>query len=183
MSVGTAALSDRAQLPEQDYAQRPQWRHVAERIIGFLSSKNLEPTEREERDIAVIPGHAINSTLIERERKVGALRNLIYRFAHNGFPWPTGGSIVIPMDTAMAANRLMDLLSEQMPLPKVGPEEGGGLVLAWELDTGTHLLILDGWRYHMVENAGTLQAKYIDDQEFQYSTLPEPLRQVLGNLE
>ena len=183
MTVGTAAWSDRAQLPEQDaVAQSPPWRFATERIIEFLSSENLEPTENTEREIAVIPGHAVSPALIERERKVRVLKNLIYRFAQDGFPQPTGGAIFIPMDTAEAANHLLDLLPEQLPLPKVGPEEEGGLVMAWEANNGTHLLILDGWRYHLVENAGTPHARYIDNREFKYRSLPESLRQVLDNV-
>lgn len=179
MNAGTAVLTDQIEAHDQDTGRRwAELGRATKRISEFLSSEDLESTGEEEADIAVIPGRAINLVLMERERTIRALRNLIHRFARDGFTWPTGESITLPMDTAAAANRLLDLLPEQIPLPKVGPEEEGGLVLAWEANSGTHLLILDGWRYDLVENAGTRQARYFDNQRFEYGSMPEPLRMI-----
>lgn len=181
MSPSTATWSDDLTRPDAPKKRR-RWRLKVSPILGsLLPLENIDPVDKKvESDHAVIPGQAISKTLMERERTLRSLTNMISQFADEGFSWPTGEPVRVSPITAEAAYRLLELLPDKIALPKVAPDEDGDLVFAWETDGRTDLLVVDGWQLHAVANAGTRQAQYYDDIDFGGKVLPVAVIQALS---
>ena len=162
--------------PEPKHAWSLKVRPVLEDLLFW---ENLDLIEDAESDPAVNPGQLISNASMERERTRRTLRTMIRRFVIDGLTLPTGEPVRVSPITAKAAERILALLPDDIALPKMAPDEDGGLVFAWEKGGRTDLLIVDGWRLHFVENAGTQQTQYHDDLEFAGDALPEVVDQAL----
>lgn len=184
MNVGTAAWSDLAQIPLPVAPEIPRrWRSKESprlKDILFWEKLEQEPNESAENDLAVAPGRAFTVDAMERKRTLGTLSNLIHQFTAAGFFWPGGEHSRVSPIAAESAKRLLALLSEDVPLPKVAPDDDGDVVFAWEVRGRTHLLMVDDRQLHFVENAGTQQAQYFDNLEFGGDLIPEVVRLALA---
>ena len=124
-------------------------------------------------DVAVFPGTPASEEVIDRERKRRALIDLVWRFSVHGLSWTAETTVKISADTAWAAVAFLQTLPGNAALPKIAPDGEGGLTMVWEQGRGESLLlVIDGWRIHLVLAAATPNAEYLDELPFDGEEIP-----------
>jgi hypothetical protein len=134
---------------------------VAARIIGKVS-----------KDSSVHAGRLLSADLLDREKARGLISTSLKRFATESYE-----GLRITSETQTAAQGFISAIGETFDLPKVAPDGEGGLMLVWE--AASVALVVDGWRLHLVVDAGTPHARYFDDLPFDGKNLPDEVLKVV----
>jgi hypothetical protein len=132
----------------------------------------LTITATQAPDLAVLPGQAATVDAIGREKERDALVDLVRQFAAQGLSWTAGTTVAVSPDTAIAARAFFNALPITKSLPRISPDEDGGLTMVWEGRGDPLLAVLDGWRIHLVDAAATPRARYFDDLPFDGEQIP-----------
>jgi hypothetical protein len=103
------------------------------------------------------------------------LATLISRFASDGLAGAFGDPRKISRMTRDAAITFLGLLPFDRELPQIAPDDDASLLMVWQTPAGPLFAYVDAWRVDMVEQAGTGNAKYIDNLPFKGFAIPEPL--------
>ena len=122
-------------------------------------------------DAAVYPGRAVDDKTLTKERERAALGRLIERFRVEGFSW-SGSDGTINDATSEAARALLNALPVEVKLPRIAPDGEGNLLMLWQGAANACLIVVSGWKLHLVENPTTPQAKYLDDVAFDGEIVP-----------
>ena len=160
--------------PPQGRARR---RWLREAVQG---REQITLVETEDEDLSVLPGVRATAEALKRQRTVRRLHRLIDKFATEGFGWSAESVCTIMPDTAKAAQRLLDLMSDTAELPKIAPDGDGGLTAVWERNGDHDLLVISGWTMHIVRNAATDRAEYDEDIHFDGQVLPESVKSLIS---
>jgi hypothetical protein len=54
-------------------------------------------------------------------------------------------------------------LPESFPLPKIAPDGDGGVMFVWNGLSKSTIMVIEGWVFHLVKNAGACDAEYFDN--------------------
>lgn len=122
-------------------------------------------------DLSVMPGEIIDATLIEREQTKAALVDLVRRMGAERLSW-SGEAVGISWETVAAAEAFIRDLPLCVKSPKISPDGEGGLMVVWDEPPAPTLVIIDGWRLHLVKAATTPNAEYHDDIGFTEGSIP-----------
>lgn len=142
--------------------------------------ENLALVDPEVADVAVLPGRNLTAALLLRENSLRKIKSLIESFFYEPFSWGTDEPTAITWETQLASSRFIDLLPDDVVLPRVAPDGEGGVTLHWETqDHRHHLGGVDGWRLHFVFDAGQEHARYVDNIKFDGDEIPGQILQSL----
>jgi hypothetical protein len=166
-------------LPEE---QISRWwpRRALSPLKDIERREDLLLEEPRPADVAVLPGRNLTSEFLSREAEERKLKSLIEHFFRNPLSWEMHEPTPVTWDTQLATLRFIDLLPDDVALPRVAPDGEGGITLHWETpDHRYHLGGVDGWRLHFVFDAGQAHARYIDDVSFSGDEIPDQILQLL----
>lgn len=130
-------------------------------------------------DVAVLPGKAATSDALEIRKEKELLLALVQHFVEEGFSRNFECAGTITHDTADAARSLLAILPSDVEIPKIAPDGEGALVVAWEMTEPNIILIIDNWRLHLIKNATTPQAEYLDDLPFDGEQIPNAILEAI----
>ena len=151
---------------------------ICSALLEYIERREGIQLEEETRvDVAVMPGSNLTLELLSRETGKRMLRSLVERMYRAPLSWEIEKPAGLVEDTMLAALAFIDLLPDNVSLPRIAPDGEGGLTLRW--DTGndrSHLLGIDSWRLHFVFNAGRHDALYLEDVRFTGQTIPDEIR-------
>lgn len=145
-------------------------RRRSDSFFGTISDKTLEPLEPLYG--VALSGAPVTLANINRAREIDRITTLISKFVHSGLSWDGRNSSRVSMDTGTAAICLLYALGMKKRLPKIAPDGEGGLDLLWDGDSPV-LIVVDGWKLHVVFNAATPQATYLDGVPFNGLSIPD----------
>lgn len=128
-------------------------------------------------DSSVHAGQLLSDAVMERDKLVAMIFKSISRFAAEEDP-----NYRISPVTAKAAVRFFHALGTQRALPKIAPDGEDSLMAVWDAADGALAVVLENDRLHVVEKAGTPQARYFDDLPFSGSEIPEEIRELIPTL-
>ena len=121
---------------------------------------------------AVFPGSLATRVVLDHAKTYRRLINLIDRFQASGSPLVSSSNVRISKDSADAARAFLDAIEPFGSPPQIGTDDDS-VVFAWERPDATTLVIIDGWRLHLVERAGTATSSYAEDLSFDDNKLPD----------
>jgi hypothetical protein len=97
--------------------------------------------------------------------------------------WAIREAAQVTWETQLATLRFIDLLPDDVKLPRVAPDGEGGITLHWETeDYRYHLGGVGDWQLHFVFNAGQAHARYVDDVTFNGDEIPDQILQFLKEM-
>ncbi len=190
---GSAVLSDNSirLFPQAEPTTQIGWRGVWLPTDVFDAREGIEDDAREgierkipERDATSYSDDAATIRSAEHAATIQKLRQLLLRFQNEGFSFsgPNDESR-ITVASRFAAERLLNLLPTEYQLPRIAPDDEGGVILAWPDVGGQSVLItMDGWTLHLVNAPARNAADYLDDLPFDGETLVEPIRNRIPKL-
>lgn len=121
--------------------------------------------------ISAFPGLAITAAVSEDEQNRRTLNSVLIRFASER---------LITRTTLRAAECFIEALPRGRKLPKVCPDEEGGLTMAWDVPgRGRTIITLSEWMVYAVANAGTLDSQYFDDSPFDGGVIDDEILTVI----
>jgi hypothetical protein len=135
--------------------------------------ESLRLTEFPAADLSVLPGEAASSEALSRDKDREVLLELVRRFSVEGLSWVSGSTVKISTTTSAAATAFLQALNTARVLPKISPDGEGGLLLVWERVENPVLVVVEGWRLHLVTAAATPRATYSDDLPFDGEQIPK----------
>lgn len=127
---------------------------------------------------AVFPGALATSVVLDHAKTYRRLVNLVDRFQSSGSPFASSSNMRISKDSADAARAFLEATEQYGKPPKIGTDDDS-VVFAWEAPDATTLVIVDGWRLHLVERAGTATSSYTDELSFDGNELPDRISSVV----
>ena len=166
---------------------------------GFTQDLGSEPTKRDmsidrrnavqrARDVGARDGVVVENGLlvddslpvgtvtdksIERARQRERLISLIGQMNQYGHTCMRDRPSKISDESAATARALFEILLPTYEVPKVAPDGEGGLIAIWEKQNRSTVLVIDNWKLHLVVNATTPEARYVDDVSFDGEHLPD----------
>jgi hypothetical protein len=96
--------------------------------------------------------------------------------ANNESEMDRDGGFYVLESIAARARSFLNQLSPDLRIPSVAPDGDGGIVFRWEKDGSRCLLVLDEESIHIVVNAGSQHAVYLDDLAYRGGPLPQIVR-------
>jgi hypothetical protein len=158
------------------------WPRRKPSLVGEVEYReNLTLVNPGTADVAVLPGRNLTADLLLRQNNLKKIKSLIETFFREPFSWGTHEPTEITWETQVASSRFIDLLPDDVALPRVAPDGEGGVTLHWETqDHRHHLGGVDGWRLHFVFDAGQEDARYVDNIKFDGDEIPN---QILHSLQ
>jgi hypothetical protein len=142
------------------------------RLEDISKREHLEIPHIAADDVAVFPGQLINNEKLQREAGKSSLIKLINLFFLEGLSWQFFDPVKISTDTLDAARAFFESLPDSVPLPTIIPDGEDGLTVHWAMSGHHVLLVIDGWKLHLVQKAGTQHAEYFDDLDFDGQMVP-----------
>jgi hypothetical protein len=114
------------------------------------------------RSITVRPGEVATPESNRYATERQELLKLVRQFSIDGLSWQNGQSATISDLTHQTAHRFLSGLPARKAFPKISPDGEGGLMMVWE---GASVLVItiDDLKVHMVTNATTPNAHYLND--------------------
>lgn len=124
-------------------------------------------------DALAYTGDAATMQAAERARALRARFCLIRRFQREGFSQGNAYPNTISLASEEAAIAVLMCLSPDHELPRIVPDDEGGVIMAWETVGKMVLLTIDGWCLHLVRAPASDPSDYLDDVLFDGEVLPE----------
>ena len=122
----------------------------------------------------VFPGVLVTRGVLDNANVYRRLMSLIDRFRSSGWLFAGSSSMRISEDSADAARAFLKIIERFAMPPQIGTDDDS-VVFAWERHGATTLVIVDGWRLHLVERAGTAKSSYTEELPFDGSRLPDSI--------
>ena len=129
--------------------------------------------------ITPAPGEAVTIDVVERNKRFRAALSLISDFERDGLDAGEGEPRKISSETAKTAKDLLRSLGASSELPRMAPDDEGSLVMVWEHKQAPVLIVVDGNRLHLAENATTPKVTYTNDLAFDGYVLPREITNAL----
>jgi hypothetical protein len=118
---------------------------------------------------------AVTKDVLSRKANRKALADLVSQIADEGLSWTACKPISISSQTKDGALSLLRGLPLNIKAPKISPDGDGGLMLVWDDRHSPTLLVVDGWKLHLVKAATTPNAEYFDDVHFSEGSIPSEI--------
>jgi hypothetical protein len=112
--------------------------------------------------ITVRPGEKATPESIRHAAEREGLLKLVHQFLKNGLSWRNGQSATISELTYQTASRFLSKLPTRKAFPMVSPDGEGGLMMVWQ-GSSTLIITIDDLKVHMVIDATTPHADYLND--------------------
>lgn len=109
----------------------------------------------------------------EKNRK--SLLQLLALFHKTGLCLDTDLCLKSNSASTEAAQALITQLPSDRALPKVAPGDEGEVEMVWEEGDRATILVVDGWRLHIVLNPATNYSQHLPEKPFDGETIPEEL--------
>jgi hypothetical protein len=178
--VGQPALAsaDTAPVEEEVFAW---WQRRKPPLVGEVELRgDITLSDPGYEDVAVLPGRNLTADVLSRQDSIKKMKSLLEILFHQPLLWGMDAFVEITWETQAASSRFIDLLPEDVAIPRVAPDGEGGLSLYWETqDHRHHLGGVDGWTLHFVFDAGQGNARYLDNVLFDGDEIPDQIVQGL----
>lgn len=140
--------------------------------VDFRDNASIESEQDAREDVTVALGELATFDVFENARQRKRLLNLIDTFATDGVSFAAQGYIPVSDDSRRTAVLLIKSLPRQALLPRIAPDEDGGLVMVWASGSEKVIVSIEDSRIYCVEHAGTDRAEYHDDLQLEAEQIP-----------
>ena len=158
--------------------------------IGRRRYRSSRPHSAESPDLpwtdgssstSAFPGLKNPEKVLQEIKLRDDLKKLIYNLTKEGLCWSFDQEeLRISLLTAKASLAFFEHLPLGTELPKVTPDDEGGLVMVWnERSSEPILVIIDSWKLFLVKAAGTQHAEHTAAIPFDGESIPEAVLKAL----
>jgi len=187
MTAGSTTIDAMWNFDEERVDRDP--RDIARQLFSRLTGAHQygNPVARREKidfdeDCLPTPDYAEPITSVselnyERERR--DLIKLVNFLSEKGLEIDTDLVVKASSSSAEAASALLKQLPSKYVLPRISPDDDGGIAMIWEKDEQATILTIDGWKLHIVENPATPHSRHLPVTTFDGETVPQALEDTL----
>lgn len=150
--------------------------------VDLTDNADIKIEEDAQEDVTVALGESATVAVLDNQRQRRRLLRLIDMFVTDASSFPAQGYTAVSDGSRHTAALLINSLPRQASLPRIAPDEGGGLVMVWTSGSGKVIVSIEDSRIYCVERAGTDRAEYHDDLQMVADKIPAEVISAISSI-